>query len=60
MMWSSDYPHLAATFPRSQQFIGQTFGSMVRMTRSLKVSGQGILLIAPGWNRGFSAFWATL
>jgi hypothetical protein len=26
IMWSSDYPHLAATFPRSQQFIEQAFG----------------------------------
>ncbi len=28
IMWSSDYPHLAATFPRSQQFIEETFGSL--------------------------------
>jgi predicted TIM-barrel fold metal-dependent hydrolase len=28
IMWSSDYPHLAATFPRSQQFISETFGSL--------------------------------
>jgi predicted TIM-barrel fold metal-dependent hydrolase len=28
IMWSSDYPHLAATFPRSQQFIEDTFGSI--------------------------------
>jgi predicted TIM-barrel fold metal-dependent hydrolase len=27
-MWSSDYPHTAATFPRSQQFIEETFGSL--------------------------------
>jgi predicted TIM-barrel fold metal-dependent hydrolase len=28
IMWSSDYPHLAATFPRSQQFIEETFKSL--------------------------------
>jgi predicted TIM-barrel fold metal-dependent hydrolase len=28
IMWSSDYPHTAATFPRSQQFIAETFGSL--------------------------------
>jgi predicted TIM-barrel fold metal-dependent hydrolase len=28
IMWSSDYPHTAATFPRSQQFIEETFGSL--------------------------------
>jgi len=24
-MWSSDYPHTAATWPRSQEFINKTF-----------------------------------
>lgn len=28
IMWSSDYPHLAASFPRSQQFIDKTFSSL--------------------------------
>jgi predicted TIM-barrel fold metal-dependent hydrolase len=28
IMWSSDYPHLAATFPRSQQFIDKTFSGL--------------------------------
>jgi predicted TIM-barrel fold metal-dependent hydrolase len=25
-MWSSDYPHTASTWPRSQQFIAETCG----------------------------------
>jgi predicted TIM-barrel fold metal-dependent hydrolase len=28
IMWSSDYPHLAATFPRSQQFIDSIFSGV--------------------------------
>jgi len=28
IMWSSDYPHTAATWPRSQEFIDQTFGGL--------------------------------
>lgn len=28
IMWSSDYPHTAATWPRSQEFIGKTFGEL--------------------------------
>src|SRR6266851_2507792 len=28
IMWSSDYPHLAATFPRSQEFVEKTFASI--------------------------------
>jgi len=27
-MWSSDYPHLAATFPRSKEFVETTFSSL--------------------------------
>ena len=27
-MWSSDYPHTAAIWPRSQQFIKETFGGL--------------------------------
>ena len=28
IMWSSDYPHTAAIWPRSQQFIKETFGGL--------------------------------
>jgi predicted TIM-barrel fold metal-dependent hydrolase len=28
IMWSSDYPHLAATFPRSQEFVQKTFSGL--------------------------------
>ena len=28
IMWSSDYPHTAAIWPRSQQFIEETFGGL--------------------------------
>ena len=28
IMWSSDYPHLAATFPRSQEFVEKTFSGL--------------------------------
>jgi predicted TIM-barrel fold metal-dependent hydrolase len=28
IMWSSDYPHLAATFPRSQEFVDKTFSGL--------------------------------
>ena len=28
IMWSSDYPHLAATIPRSQEFVEKTFSSL--------------------------------
>ena len=27
-MWSSDYPHTAATWPRSQDFINNTFNNL--------------------------------
>ena len=27
-MWSSDYPHTAAIWPRSRQFIEETFGGV--------------------------------
>ena len=33
IMWSSDYPHTAATFPRSQQFIGRRLAAF-RQSRS--------------------------
>jgi predicted TIM-barrel fold metal-dependent hydrolase len=33
IMWSSDYPHRAATFPRSQEFIAKTFGSLEETAR---------------------------
>jgi predicted TIM-barrel fold metal-dependent hydrolase len=32
-MWSSDYPHTAAVWPRSQQFIKETFGGLSEETR---------------------------
>jgi predicted TIM-barrel fold metal-dependent hydrolase len=28
IMWSSDYPHTAASWPRSQEFIERTFGAL--------------------------------
>jgi uncharacterized protein len=28
IMWSSDYPHTAATWPRSLEFMNQTFGGL--------------------------------
>jgi predicted TIM-barrel fold metal-dependent hydrolase len=28
IMWSSDYPHTAATFPRSQEIVAKRFGSL--------------------------------
>jgi predicted TIM-barrel fold metal-dependent hydrolase len=27
-MWSSDYPHTAATFPRSQEIVAKRFGAL--------------------------------
>jgi len=33
IMWSSDYPHRAATWPRSQEFVSDTFGSLDEVTR---------------------------
>lgn len=32
-MWSSDYPHTAATWPRSQDFIQKTFNSLAESDR---------------------------
>src|SRR5438552_9630351 len=32
-MWSSDYPHTAAVWPRSQQFIKETFGGLSEENR---------------------------
>jgi predicted TIM-barrel fold metal-dependent hydrolase len=32
-MWSSDYPHTAATWPRSQEFIHKTFDSLTERDR---------------------------
>ena len=32
-MWSSDYPHTAAIWPRSQQFIRETFGGLPEADR---------------------------
>jgi predicted TIM-barrel fold metal-dependent hydrolase len=32
-MWSSDYPHTAAIWPRSQQFIKETFGGLSEENR---------------------------
>jgi predicted TIM-barrel fold metal-dependent hydrolase len=32
-MWSSDYPHTAAIWPRSQQFIEETFGALSEENR---------------------------
>jgi len=32
-MWSSDYPHTAALWPRSQQFIQETFGGLAEADR---------------------------
>jgi predicted TIM-barrel fold metal-dependent hydrolase len=32
-MWSSDYPHTAASWPRSQEFIDSTFGGLEEETR---------------------------
>ena len=32
-MWSSDYPHTAAIWPRSQQFIRETFGGLSEADR---------------------------
>jgi predicted TIM-barrel fold metal-dependent hydrolase len=28
IMWSSDYPHTAATFPRSQEIVAKRFGHL--------------------------------
>jgi predicted TIM-barrel fold metal-dependent hydrolase len=28
IMWSSDYPHTAATFPRSQEIVAKRFGNL--------------------------------
>ncbi len=33
LMWSSDYPHTAALWPRSQQFITETFGGLAEADR---------------------------
>ena len=33
IMWSSDYPHRAATWPRSREFVSDTFGSLDEVTR---------------------------
>jgi predicted TIM-barrel fold metal-dependent hydrolase len=33
IMWSSDYPHTAATWPRSREFIEQTFGGLPEDSR---------------------------
>jgi predicted TIM-barrel fold metal-dependent hydrolase len=32
-MWSSDYPHTAASWPRSQEFIQETFGKIAEADR---------------------------
>ena len=32
-MWSSDYPHTAATWPQSQEFINKTFSGLPEETR---------------------------
>ena len=32
-MWSSDYPHTAATWPRSQEFINKTFTTLSEADR---------------------------
>jgi len=32
-MWSSDYPHTAATWPNSQEFIAETFGGLSEASR---------------------------
>jgi predicted TIM-barrel fold metal-dependent hydrolase len=32
-MWSSDYPHTAATWPRSQDFINKTFVNLSEVDR---------------------------
>jgi predicted TIM-barrel fold metal-dependent hydrolase len=32
-MWSSDYPHTAAIWPHSQQFIKETFGGLAEEDR---------------------------
>jgi predicted TIM-barrel fold metal-dependent hydrolase len=32
-MWSSDYPHTAATWPRSQDFINKTFSGLAEADR---------------------------
>jgi predicted TIM-barrel fold metal-dependent hydrolase len=36
-MWSSDYPHTAATWPRSQDFIDKTFNNISDNDRRLIV-----------------------
>src|SRR5208282_6207340 len=33
IMWSSDYPHTAASWPRSREFIDQTFSALSEETR---------------------------
>jgi predicted TIM-barrel fold metal-dependent hydrolase len=33
-MWSSDYPHTAATWPRSQEFINKTFTTISEADRN--------------------------
>jgi predicted TIM-barrel fold metal-dependent hydrolase len=33
IMWSSDYPHTAATWPNSQEFIAETFGALPEASR---------------------------
>jgi predicted TIM-barrel fold metal-dependent hydrolase len=33
IMWSSDYPHTAAIWPRSQEFIQETFGGLAEEAR---------------------------
>jgi predicted TIM-barrel fold metal-dependent hydrolase len=33
IMWSSDYPHTAAIWPRSQAFIQETFGGLAEDAR---------------------------
>ena len=33
IMWSSDYPHTAATWPRSREFIDETFAGLPEDSR---------------------------
>jgi predicted TIM-barrel fold metal-dependent hydrolase len=33
IMWSSDYPHTAATFPRSQEIVAKRFGNLAETER---------------------------
>jgi uncharacterized protein len=33
IMWSSDYPHTAATFPRSQEIVAKRFGNLPETDR---------------------------